>query len=720
MSPPHPPGAGAAPPTLPDLSLTAPGARGRGWQLWTGADLRGEAVVVTVRDPDAPAPSGAAAAATHEWPESSLVPVHALALDHAPPYMVLGHLAGGCLAARPPARDEAGRAYLLEAAARVARALAHLHEQGAAHGDVRAASVWLDAQGRAALAPPGLPPPTGERGRAGEAAPPDEEPTPEGDVRALQAMVRDLWGPGAPPEVERILGEPTRAEALARDLEQALTTQVRASASGIHAREPAPPEAAPWTRALVVGLGLGLLAAGLRSSTRALRPVAPVEVLRAPPPTHSLGPAVPREVRPYALLPGPRGRFWLGHGPRQGDQAEWWIAGLPEDGGAARWAVVILADDPSSPRLKDLGIDEGRLNLRVEPSRGPALAMKVDHEGRVEAAALDAATRAPAEPTLRLAQGRRLRLATSGWTRARWASQPDRTYLLGPGPRRLPVPPSAGPWTLDLDGAPHPVDLRPALDELAADLEALGLEPAWDADLVEALDRQRPDLAPALPTPWLVARDWLGELVEGLEDEARARRLWNAHQVWEPRLQLSASIRGQPLEDLPLDRVGGRVRRLYPAPEDLPGPGPGPGEVATATTVGGFTRPLPVSLAPERLFQMGLPAASNPASGPALAVRFPWPEVPRDGALVLEVTNVLPRAVALRVRTVGADPFEVWVWPDRPGVRRSGKEASRTRVHLPRRLAPTPDQKVEVQALELVRPSVRRTRMTRLRVLAAR
>lgn len=89
-------------------------------------------------------------------PHPCIVRLLAARLDQPPRYLVLQYLPGGDLRARTGLGKLLPPPVALAAGARVAKALAHLHRQGASHRDVKPENVLLDEGGRAYLADLGM------------------------------------------------------------------------------------------------------------------------------------------------------------------------------------------------------------------------------------------------------------------------------------------------------------------------------------------------------------------------------------------------------------------------------------------------------------------------------------------------------------------------------------------------------------------------------------
>ncbi|HVM45202.1 MAG TPA: serine/threonine-protein kinase, partial [Candidatus Thermoplasmatota archaeon] len=138
------------------LRLLGEGAHGRAWLARRHAD---DALVVLKEPRDQGAASREALARQAKLAQRvrhpRLVRIHRLVETPRGAFLVMDHMAGGSLATRleagPLPAAEAARVVL-----DVLDGLAALHDAGVAHGDVKAANVLLDAQGRAHLADFGL------------------------------------------------------------------------------------------------------------------------------------------------------------------------------------------------------------------------------------------------------------------------------------------------------------------------------------------------------------------------------------------------------------------------------------------------------------------------------------------------------------------------------------------------------------------------------------
>jgi len=164
-----------------------------------------------------------------------LVPLRDADLDHEPPWIAFAYLEGGDLARHTKRKRLLPLEEVRAAGARVARALAFLHEHDVAHRDVKPGNILRDGEGRAYLADLGM----GRR----------DEP---GDQRlTVSGQKVGTWTYMAP-EVQ-LSGEGTRASdvySFAVVMVQLLCGQIpRRTAQGV--RMPAPLEEAGLPPALL-------------------------------------------------------------------------------------------------------------------------------------------------------------------------------------------------------------------------------------------------------------------------------------------------------------------------------------------------------------------------------------------------------------------------------------------------------------------------------------
>jgi serine/threonine-protein kinase len=89
-------------------------------------------------------------------PHPGLLPLLDADLGASPPYLVAPWMAGGDLRGRLAEGTRASSREVAQVGARLAGALAHLHEHGVVHRDLKPANVLLDAEGTAYLADLGL------------------------------------------------------------------------------------------------------------------------------------------------------------------------------------------------------------------------------------------------------------------------------------------------------------------------------------------------------------------------------------------------------------------------------------------------------------------------------------------------------------------------------------------------------------------------------------
>jgi len=89
-------------------------------------------------------------------PHPGLVPVLDLDLEGDPPFLTLAWMPGGDLAGRLEAQGALRPEEVAEVGARLAGALAHLHEHGILHRDIKPENVLLDEQGEPRLGDLGL------------------------------------------------------------------------------------------------------------------------------------------------------------------------------------------------------------------------------------------------------------------------------------------------------------------------------------------------------------------------------------------------------------------------------------------------------------------------------------------------------------------------------------------------------------------------------------
>ncbi len=139
-----------------------------------------------------------------------IVTVHDVFEDAGTPCLVARYMTGGSLADRL-ARTPGGRlepAEAIRAGREIADALAHAHEHGVVHRDVKPDNVWVDADGEAALGDFGIALAEGESAASGTPlyAPPEQaaggRATPRSDLYALGATLYELLS-GRPPSGER-------------------------------------------------------------------------------------------------------------------------------------------------------------------------------------------------------------------------------------------------------------------------------------------------------------------------------------------------------------------------------------------------------------------------------------------------------------------------------------------------------------------------------------
>jgi serine/threonine protein kinase len=184
------------------------------------------------------------------------------------PYMIFEHLAGGSLHARlasgqPLPDDDATRI-----ARDVADGLAHAHEQGVVHRDLKPGNVLFDSEGRAKIADFGIARIQGGDtltdagtiiGTAAYISPEQvrgEECTPASDVYSFGVLLYEMLTGRLPFEAD----SPTELAAMHRDVDPAPVTEVRPDASprlagltaSALAKDPAarPPDGTALTRAL--------------------------------------------------------------------------------------------------------------------------------------------------------------------------------------------------------------------------------------------------------------------------------------------------------------------------------------------------------------------------------------------------------------------------------------------------------------------------------------
>ncbi|WP_196807164.1 serine/threonine-protein kinase [Candidatus Solirubrobacter pratensis] len=193
-----------------------------------------------------------------------IVTVHDVFDDAGTPCLVARYMTGGSLADRL-ARAAGGRlepGEAIRAGREIADALAHAHEHGVVHRDVKPDNVWVDAEGEAALGDFGIALGEGEAGGAATGtplyAPPEQAAgapaSARNDLYALGATLHELLC-GSPPPRDRapaaIAGVPEPLERLvlallARDPADrpASAAEVRAALDALLApapRAPAPP-----------------------------------------------------------------------------------------------------------------------------------------------------------------------------------------------------------------------------------------------------------------------------------------------------------------------------------------------------------------------------------------------------------------------------------------------------------------------------------------------
>ena len=140
--------------------LVAEGYSGQVFRALRDRDGRPVALKVLtgerVRAPEVRARFAREAALLAEHPHPCLVPLVEADLDHLPPYLAFEWMGGGDLRRYTKAKRLLPPDRVLQAMARVGRALEHLHASGVVHRDLKPANVLRDDQGVAFLGDLGM------------------------------------------------------------------------------------------------------------------------------------------------------------------------------------------------------------------------------------------------------------------------------------------------------------------------------------------------------------------------------------------------------------------------------------------------------------------------------------------------------------------------------------------------------------------------------------